>query len=245
MLHRDWRWQAALDKGPAMTDVLTEVPSDATPRPGVYSRGTETVDSILKAALSVLIEEGAAAFTIRRIASACGMKVGNVSYHFPRKEMLVQVLLDEIVASYDAKLELQVRQPDISAEERLRIVIRMCLDDICGKRTTRLFTELWALANHNEFIADRVRLFYRKVHEVIAEYVQALNPRLSDQEVMTVALFISASMEGTTPFLGYQKPWRVDMPAIIAISTEWFVRLAKDIQPGEIARIAEQMTEPA
>lgn len=211
------------------------------PRPGIYSRGSETVDSILKAALSVLIDEGAAAFTIRRIASACGMKVGNVSYHFPRKEMLVQVLLDELVSSYDAKLELNVRQPSLSAEERLRIVIKMCLDDICSKRTTRLFTELWALANHNDFIADRVRAFYRKVHEVIAEYVSALNPRLGRDEVDTISLFISASMEGTTPFLGYEKPWADKMPAITAISAEWFVRLAKNIEPGEISHMTKQL----
>ena len=221
-----------------MVEDLTEI----TPvKPGIYSRGTETVDAILKAALSVLIEEGAAAFTIRRIAAACDMKVGNVSYHFPRKEMLVQVLLDDLVASYDAKLELSVRQPDLPAEERLRIVIRMCLDDICGKRTTRLFTELWALANHNDFIADRVRVFYRKVHEVIGEYIAALNPALSQDEVDTLSLFISASMEGTTPFLGYRKPWADKMPAITAISAEWFVRLAKSIKPGEISEMTRRL----
>lgn len=220
-----------------MVETLSEII-----RPGIYTRGTETVDSILKAALSVLIDEGAAAFTIRRIAAACGMKVGNVSYHFPRKEMLVQVLLDELFASYDAKLELRVRQPSLSAEERLRIVIRMCLDDICSKRTTRLFTELWALANHNELIADRVRAFYHQVHDVIAEYVGALNPRLSQDEVRTIALFISASMEGTTPFLGYEKPWADKMPAITAMSAEWFVRLAKSIGPGEISHMTERLT---
>ncbi len=221
---------------------MVDLSERTRPRPGIYSRGSETVDSILKAALSVLIEEGAAAFTIRRIASACGMKVGNVSYHFPRKEKLVQVLLDDLVTSYDAKLELTVRQPSLSAEERLRIVIQICLDDIGSKRTTRLFTELWALANHNDFIADRVRLFYRKVHEVIAEYVSALNPRLSRDEVDTISLFISASMEGTTPFLGYEKPWADKMLAITAISAEWFVKLAKSIEPGEIAQMTRRLT---
>ena len=67
----------------------------AATRPGTYARGTETVDAILKAAHTVLIDEGASAFTIRRIAAECGMNVGNVSYHFPRKEMLIQILLDE------------------------------------------------------------------------------------------------------------------------------------------------------
>ncbi|CAN5384326.1 hypothetical protein BH10PSE13_BH10PSE13_10930 [soil metagenome] len=219
---------------------MSDLSNDAPPtRPGVYARGTETVDAILKAALTVLIEEGASAFTIRRIAAACGMKVGNVSYHFPRKEMLIQVLLDDLVESYDVKLELNVRQPDMLAEERLQLVIFFCLDDICSQRTTHLFTELWALANHNDFVADRVRAFYQKVHAVIGEYVTQLNPALSPDEVHTVALFISASMEGTTPFLGHQKPWAAKMPAIIGISVKWFVHLAKTITPGEIAAFAQ------
>jgi AcrR family transcriptional regulator len=203
-------------------------------RPGTYLRGTETVDAILKAALRVLINEGAGAFTIRRIAAECGMKVGNVSYHFPRKELLIQVLLDDLLESYDKLLEHRVRQPELRPEERLRVLIVMCLDDIAGIRTTRLFTELWALANHNPFIADRVRAFYRRVHDFIAEYVAVLNPALAPDEVQTVAIFISAAMEGTTPFCGYQKPWAGHMPAITRIAANHLVTLACTVTPEEI-----------
>jgi len=214
-----------------MGEDITEAPV----RPGVYARGAEAVDAILSAALKVLIEEGATSFTVRRIAAACGMKVGNVSYHFPRKEMLIKLLLDELIESYDMKLERTVRQSLLAPEDQLRLVITFCLDDISTERTTHLFTELLALANHEDFIAERVRLFYKKVHEVIAEYIEALNPALSEDEAETLALFISASMEGTTPFLGYRKPWADKMPAITGISAKWFVHLAKTIKPGEIA----------
>lgn len=207
----------------------------AGPRPGTYARGTETVDAILKAAHSVLIEEGASAFTIRRIASASGMKVGNVSYHFPRKEMLIKIMLDELLDSYDKLLESRVRLPDISAEERLRTMIIICLEDIAGKRTTRLFTELWALANHNAFIADRVRAFYLRVHDFIGEAVAALNPALSPDAVHTVALYISASMEGSTPFLGFEKPWAAKMPIFTAIAADALVELARSIKPEQLA----------
>ncbi|MDB5686118.1 MAG: TetR family transcriptional regulator [Rhizorhabdus sp.] len=206
-------------------------------RPGTYARGTETVDAILKAALAVLIDEGANAFTIRRIAAACGMNVGNVSYHFPRKEMLIQILLDELLESYDKTLENRVRQPHLNAEQRLTAIIVVCLEDISGKRTTRLFTELWALANQNDFIADRVRAFYQKVHDVIGEYVALLNPALSPDEVQTVALYISASMEGSTPFLGYGKPWGAKMPVFINIAVHSLVQLAKTITPDQIAKL--------
>lgn len=206
-------------------------------RPGVYARGAETVDTILKSALAVLIDEGAAAFTIRNIAAHSGMKVGNVSYHFPRKEMLIQVLLDDLFESYDKLLEATVRQPELPAEDRLRLVIILCLNDIRTKRTSHLFTELWALANHNGFVADRVRSFYQKVQNAIGEYVAELNPRLGPDEVHAVALFISASMEGATPFLGYQKPWARNMEAYIAIATRSLIDLAKTITPEEIGEL--------
>lgn len=206
-------------------------------RPGTYARGTETVATILKAALAVLIEEGAAAFTIRRIAAECGMKVGNVSYHFPRKEMLVQILLDELLESYDKLLERTVRQPGLSAEERLRMIIVLCLDDIAGKRTTRLFTELWALANHDAFIAERVQTFYQRVQDFIGEYVAQINPALSPDQVHTVALYISASMEGSTPFLGFGKPWAHKMTAFTSIAAKALVDLARTITPQDIREI--------
>ena len=216
----------------------TDLPS--VQRPGTYVRGTETVDAIIKAALRVLIDEGAGAFTIRRIAAECGMKVGNVSYHFPKKEQLIQVLLDDILQSYDKVLERTVRQPGLDAEERLRLIIVLCLDDIAGKRTTRLFTELWALANHSAFVGDRVRVFYQSVHDIISEYVAELNPALNPDEVRSVAVFISASMEGSTPFLGYEKPWANRMRAFTAIAVHSLVQTAKTITSREIAGLADR-----
>lgn len=218
----------------------------APARPGIYARGSETVDAILKAALDVLIDEGAECFTIRRIAARCGMKVGNVSYHFPRKEMLIQVLLDDLVDSYGAQLDDMVRKPGLMAEERLKLLIILCLDDIGSKRTTHLFTELWALANHNDFVADRVRAFYDRIHGAIGDYVAAINPALSADDAHTVALFISASMEGATPFLGHGKPWAHKMPAFTALAVQSLVALARTATSRDIAALAPaKVPEPA
>lgn len=197
-------------------------------RPGIYAKGTETVDAIVKAALDVLIDEGAEAFTIRRIAARCDMKVGNVSYHFPRKEMLIQVLLDDLVDSYGARLDDVMRRNGLTAEDRLKRIITLCLHDIGSKRTTHLFTELWALANHNPIVADRVKGFYDRVHAVIGDHVAAINPALSPDDVRTIALFINATMEGATPFLGHGKPWADSMPAFTALAIDQLVSLARN-----------------
>jgi hypothetical protein len=84
-------------------------------------------------------------------------------------------------------------------------------------------------------VADRVRVFYQRVHDFIGEAVAALNPALSPDEVHTVALYISASMEGSTPFLGFEKPWAAKMPLITAIAADHLVTMARSIRPEHLA----------
>jgi hypothetical protein len=155
--------------------------------------------------------------------------------------MLVQVLLEELIESYARMLDESVYKPGLTAEERLRRFIRFCLDDIRTKSTTRLFTELWALANHNDLIADRVRAFYGRVHGVIGRYVAELNPALTPDEVHSVALYISASMEGSTPFLGYQKPWADKMGAYTALAEKTLLHLAKTVTSQDIAAMPKAL----
>lgn len=214
---------------------MSTAPTSTRPtRPGTYARGTQKVDKILKAALAVLIDEGAGGFTLRRIAARCDMQVGNLSYHFPRKEALVQLLLEEMMQSYEGLLDRAVRQKGLTPEERLARVITICLDDIATRRTTHLFTELWALANHNAVIAGRVESFYRSVHIIIGDFVRDLNPALGSDDIAAVALYISASMEGTTPFLGHGKPWASKMPQIRAITVKALVDLVKTITSADL-----------
>ena len=50
-----------------------------------------TSETILHAAESVMIEAGYHNFSIRRVASAAGVTVGNLQYHFPTKDVFAQV----------------------------------------------------------------------------------------------------------------------------------------------------------
>ena len=220
--------------------MTTRKPSNKSPapptlsRPGVYARGSDTVNAILKAALKILIEEGAAAFTLNRIASECGLKVGNVTRHFPRKEMLVQILLEELLMPSEGLIEKNIKKTGMSAEDALELIIIGSLDDTATKRITHLFTELWAMANHNEFVADRLEALYRYVHELIASFVMKLNPKLSAEDAYAVAVFIAASIEGSTTMTGFGKPWSSMMPQMKVLAVKSFVHIAKTITPDEL-----------
>lgn len=225
-----------------MTSQTTKKAQRTPPtRPGVYPRGADTVDAILKAALRVLIEEGASSFTLRRIAMECGLQVGNVSRHFPRKEMLVQVLLEELLSPTEGEVKKGIIDTGMPADEALALVISGSLDEIQTKKMTRLFIELWAMANHNDFVAERVELVYRYVHKMISVFVAELNPSLSQDEVEIVSVYISASIEGSTMLAGYGKPWSGIMPQIKGIAVKFLVNLAKTITPEEVRGLSVEM----
>ncbi len=204
------------------------------PREGGYARGQEVVEQILYAALNVLIEQGSKALTLRRIASECGMKAGNLAYYFPSKEELLRELLNALISSYEDAFDDIVHDPAESPEKRLEKLVVLILDDITSKKTTRVFPELWALSNHDPFVQERVTELYQRARVAILELVEEINPALPADERELLALFISASMEGMTIFAGFEKPWVKEMPALERLAVKSFIHLIGSLKPGEV-----------
>ncbi len=217
--------------------MTTEQPKSKRSKPGIYSRGAETVAAILDAARHVLIEEGATAFTLQRIATQCGLKVGHVNHHFPRKEMLVEVLLDEIILTGERQIDGAMTEHGLSAEDALARLITYILEDLSTKETAYLFTELWAMANHNEYVADRLEALHRHVHRLITRLVEQLNPALKHEDAAVVALFIYGAVDGMTMFSGYARPWSSSMPQIVNVAVKGLTDLAKTITSEDISRL--------
>jgi len=214
-------------------------------RPGAYACGTETIEQILRAALNVLVEEGSRAFTLRRIAAECGMKVGNLSYYFPKKEDLVAELLEAILAGYSDMAAEMLTTVDDDPEERLANIIALMMDDLRSKRTTNLFPELWALANHEEKVDRLVQDFYARAQNALAQTVKAINSTLSEADCKAVALLISATIEGTTIFAGHRKPWEAKMPEIKALAVQSLVHLARTVRPTDLRSFRRRRTRAA
>lgn len=205
-------------------------------RPGTYARGMETVEQILRAALQIMVDEGYRALTLRRIAAACDMKVGNVTYYFPTKDLLVRELIESVLNPYEEAFDAIRRDESRSPEERLAWVIRLVLEDIQAKKTTHLFPELWALSNYDPFIAERVDAAYTRARIVLNQLIPLINPTLSEAEREVVALYISASLEGTTMFAGYNKPWAGQMPQIENIAIKALIDMVRTIRSEDIQK---------
>lgn len=204
------------------------VPPLAFPRrEGGYVKGHETREEILHAALHILVEEGYRAMSMRRIAATCGMRLGNLTYHFPSREDLVQALLEAVITSYELEFADISHDPAYTPEQRVALYCELVLEDIRSKKTTRVFPELWALSNHDDFVFERIHELYRRARALLVEAVKEMRPDLPETERQALALFISASMEGLTVFAGYQKPYEPQMPLIEDIALRSFIGIIR------------------
>lgn len=207
------------------------------PRKGGYAKGHDTREAILRAAHKILIEEGYKAMTMRRVAAACGVKMGHLCYHFPTGEDLVRELLDAIIRTYESAFDAIFEMPDAQPEERLAALCKLILQDIRTKPTTKIFPELWSLSNHDSFVSDRIHEVYERERKPLYRIVEQMRPDLDEKSQKALAIFISAAMEGTTIFAGFEKPFEPMMNTIEAISIKAFVQVIKVISQDEIDKL--------
>ncbi|MGD9812186.1 MAG: TetR/AcrR family transcriptional regulator [Sphingobium sp.] len=202
-------------------------------REGGYAKGDEVREQILRAALSILVENGYRAMSMRRVAKESGLKFGNLTYYYPSREDLVRDLLEAIIRAYEIQFDQIVQEPDVSSEFRLAEYCSLVLEDIRTKKTTRVFPELWALANHDAFVSERVQELYTRARKSLVSIVGEMRPDLGDNERDALALFVSASMEGLTVFAGFEKPFEARMPWMENISIRAFIEVIRNAVPED------------
>lgn len=201
---------------------------------GIYQTGRERVIQILETALDIIVEGGYQALTLREVARRCGIRIGAVSYYYKSRSDLLQDVLNFVLVPYADNFDAVVREPNLTAEEKLERLIRFLLDDIRTKQTTRLFPHLWALANHDPFVAKAVDSIYILERRTLTELIAEINPSLAEQEREALAVYISASVAGSTMFVGFEKPWAKELPLYSAIACRGLVELVKTVTPKQL-----------
>lgn len=196
---------------------------------GVYQKGKDRINNILDAATTLLIDIGYSNFSMRKVADAAGIKLGNLQYYFPSKNMLVCAMLDRAIQVYLDEFD-EIRTHG-TPEQQFRELIQHVVTDLTSKQTTQFFPELWSMSNHDKEITVFMDQMYSKYRAIMGDIIADLNPKLNVKQVEKLSLFFSASMEGHTIFIGYKKPWTGELDNIISMATQSFIWL---VQNGEI-----------
>jgi AcrR family transcriptional regulator len=142
----------------------------ATGKPG--KRDTGTRDKLLDATVAIMLEEGYAAATSRRVADRVGVQRAVVYYYFPTMDDLYLAVLRR-----GAALSLEAQRTALASPEPLHALWDMTVDP----NGSRLTMELMALGNHRPDIRAELAASAERFREAqVAALTFILRGRDSD-----------------------------------------------------------------
>jgi AcrR family transcriptional regulator len=184
----------------------TESPRRAAPARGSVRprspKGRRTSDHILATALEIMGREGYASLSIGKIASATGVRKGNLQYYFPTKTTLLRAVLSYQVNRQKDRWAKHLATAPAEPRARLLTMLRyensLNRDEVVKAQAW----EKWAFAAHDEEAGTIVGDWY---DWVTAQYAILLAARPRPDPVAArrgLAACIYAQMEGGGPFFG-------------------------------------------
>ncbi|NHQ88419.1 TetR/AcrR family transcriptional regulator [Iodobacter sp. HSC-16F04] len=191
-----------------------DLPGDAAKS----SVSQNTINHILECAQQVLIEFGNAKFTTRRVAEAAGISPGNLTYHFPSKNELINAMVAKILEKYFLHLEESLSPEGQLYAEGLRGLVRWMMMDAIQNETTRTFRELWAMALHDEQICQTVDAFYDAMIERSAALVSLRYPAANTLAINELIHLLAIVMEGSNVLYGTCNTRAVSFERIIEMT---------------------------
>jgi AcrR family transcriptional regulator len=192
-------------------------------------RGQQTALAILAAARDVLVVDGYPRLTMRNIAARADMTVGNLSYYYANKQDLLHDLIEAVIQGYVEEFDRISQDSGRLPEERLDELIRFVIGDLGTPETTAFFPALWALSIHDDFAAREMNDMYEVERAVFFKLIAEMRPDLGKRECEWLALFITASIEGHTVFIGHRRAKRAAAGAIANIASHAMVSLVRTI----------------
>lgn len=167
-----------------------------TPAEPVSAKGRRRRAEILEAAETLLIEEGYAGFSMRKLADQIGIRLSNVQYYYATPNAVIEALFEQALEG--ARVELEA---DDTADLASLVHYAFCSQD--NARSCRLFWELWALSARDDGAARIVDRFYMAYRDAIEQRIHALLPRMPAAARRRRAILIMSLLEGLSLFRGH------------------------------------------
>ncbi|WP_299302059.1 TetR/AcrR family transcriptional regulator [uncultured Litoreibacter sp.] len=175
--------------------------------------GRASRDQIIEAAEKLLLEDGYHELSTRKVAAACGISPGNLTYHFPSKILLVEEVMHDVCERYaKVRPEVPVFGSDADPISELRRILAWMIDDAMVPETNGLFLEFWILAKHHGFGTQIIERSYELAIAWLVDVTAALFPTSTDERRHQAAYLMLTVTEGTIPVFA-RKHARPSRPA--------------------------------
>lgn len=196
-------------------------------------KGQRTSDQILATALEIMGREGYAALSIGRIASATGVRKGNLQYYFPTKTTLLRAVLCYQVTRQKERWTKHLDSAPAEPRARLLAMLRyensLNRDEVVKTQAW----EKWAFAAHDEEAGAIVGDWYDWVTGRYAELLEGVRSDLNEADRRGLGACLYAQMEGGGPFFGKSGRRARAPKAMAALMENAALDLAANFKPAD------------
>jgi AcrR family transcriptional regulator len=228
----------AVGKGSTKRNVKPKQPARARRKPSAhlqpsYRTGKQTQESIVAAAETVLVRYGHAGFTLKRVADSAGIAVGNLSYHFPTKDSLLELLIEQTLREYANRFATSISpQASASTPDALGELVGWFMDDSVSPRYTHLFRELWAASLHSPTLNAALERFYEESIEAVVTAVAPAFPAGARSRLKTLVYLMCVLSEGSSVLFGSRAPHGAVFADLKSIAAQSVAALAQSLAKG-------------
>ncbi|MGZ2259392.1 TetR/AcrR family transcriptional regulator [Roseobacter sp. A03A-229] len=162
----------------------------------ISPKGEDRRDAIVRAARQMLLDEGYAGVSVRKIASELGISVGNLQYYFPTKDDLVEaVITRETQKPIDLVNDLPWSPDTVSTSIRTAV---KALIGYYASDAGRLYAITEALALHDPRYAKLKADGYAYVFGQVEQLVAVVSPDLAADRRGGLARVLVALIDGAS-----------------------------------------------
>lgn len=181
-------------------------------------RVLQTKQELLDAARQVLMQDGLANLSTRRVAQAAGTQMSQIQYHFGSKEGMILALFEHMNERLVDRQRDTFENPVLTVSQKWHLACDYLEEDLASGYV-QVLQELIAAGWSNDKIGDAVRSGLDHWHKLIEDLVREFEDKhgsLTPFSPIEVASLVSSAFIGAESFLllGYENREHPIRPAL-------------------------------
>jgi len=186
--------------------------------------------AILESAERVLLEHGHRGLTIRAVASACGISIGNLHYHFSSIDALVTALVDSALQHYRLEFEQRLSEASLRSAGSFVDLVEWLVLDAARPEVNRLFREFWSMESRHPQVAEAMASFYYELTHMLAAKMKPFFPHVPQRRLLQIGRLMGLLSEGSGILGGCDR-------IAERVPTDDLVRLARGVVRSQLSQL--------
>lgn len=159
-------------------------------------------EQIIETAIRLIESGDPSQFSVAKVAKELGISQGNVTYYYPTREQLVEILVEHLITRYSSSFDMKLGKND--DEVISKNFLHFLIADSHDPAMINTFLFLWLNAASNENIARKLAEFYQTT---LLNHLQSSQHQHSahQQQTMFALLTTACIVNGLIPIAGIAK----------------------------------------